>query len=693
MSSGFAPSIEQERAEGHPVTRMEYPAGLAGVKLSLEQIAQRIREGAKSPKVQGVAFDTLYKAGFTGRSGNAGDTRQRAAALLDFVRSVTLYAPDPPNVEMTKSAETLLCLRDGLCVRGGDCFPEDTLLLRDDFSLVRIKDIAIGDRIWGHNAWTIVKKKWASGIKTLDALRLNNGSIVPLSPEHHIFVGPELDRVTVADADVGMKLPQPTKIDFGKGSADLGKTYVEGLFISEGWAESNRFAISGLDGHRKEAIKHEVKAVCDRLGIHTRWHKKYISVCDKLWAIRLAGVGAVAWEKQAPTLDLKEDVAVELLRGIMSDSTANTNGPGRTFSTTSRVLAIQMRVLQRMFGRSTSIRMLTPDQHKGFGQHNLYRVGIRGGTQNKPKPLKIKSIERAVAKANCFDITTDDGFVYLPEHDVTVSNCDDMCVLLGSMLMSVGIPVLVLKQTFGSDDQEHVLIEALDDSGHWFPLDPSTDLPAGTKSPSSAELRIDPTSNLEVGLGNHIPEAEFIGVGAVAWRFNMPTAMHTNAIARRAGLGAPLSWEMNPDGNKVMGGLLYEIALFTPTALPGGAVDALGNPTGAAWSAQDTTNLFPGWTIVSVAPGHATGGDFLSWIVQGTPPGAQTLTGANGVQYVTVLRQVTTGAPPNLPTNPNPANSTIGAAEALIGMLILGAAAGIGWGVHQRHKKASRGRR
>jgi transglutaminase-like putative cysteine protease len=107
--------------------RTPYPAGVAGVKLSLEQIAQRIREGALDKDVQGVAFDALIKAGFSGRGANAGSARQRASALLEFVRSTVLYAPDPPGVEYMKSAAAMLCLRPGLCIRGGDC--DDNLIL------------------------------------------------------------------------------------------------------------------------------------------------------------------------------------------------------------------------------------------------------------------------------------------------------------------------------------------------------------------------------------------------------------------------------------------------------------------------------------------------------------------------------------------------------------------------------------
>jgi len=38
----------------------------------------------------------------------------------------------------------------------------------------------------------------------------------------------------------------------------------------------------------------------------------------------------------------------------------------------------------------------------------------------------VEHIVRSAASTRCFDIETESGFVYLPEHDVTVSNCEDL---------------------------------------------------------------------------------------------------------------------------------------------------------------------------------------------------------------------------------------------------------------------------
>jgi Transglutaminase-like superfamily len=120
MSSGFAPSLDAESRDGVRVRRQEYPEGLAGPKLSLEVIAQFIREGSQSKLVMGWAADQLHACGLDGRSAEHTNFA-RASCLLDAIRKNVVYMPDPPMSENIKSAETTLCLRPGLCIRGGDC--------------------------------------------------------------------------------------------------------------------------------------------------------------------------------------------------------------------------------------------------------------------------------------------------------------------------------------------------------------------------------------------------------------------------------------------------------------------------------------------------------------------------------------------------------------------------------------------
>jgi hypothetical protein len=113
--SNFAPSPNNAKKQGIRVTRKPYPVGVAGVKLSLEEIARRIREGKSDPAVRGWAGDVLIKAG------RPQSDRARMVAIKDAFRAQTVFVPDPVGTEMNVSAAGTLCLRPGLCVTAADC--------------------------------------------------------------------------------------------------------------------------------------------------------------------------------------------------------------------------------------------------------------------------------------------------------------------------------------------------------------------------------------------------------------------------------------------------------------------------------------------------------------------------------------------------------------------------------------------
>lgn len=119
--SDFAPSLSHAAAAGHKVVRQTYPEGVAGVALSLDTIAVKIREGQLDKDVKGWASDAIIAAG------RPRTIQGQAQALLDAIRGATVYLPDPVNTEYIQSAATTLCLRPGLCIRGGDCDDLTTL--------------------------------------------------------------------------------------------------------------------------------------------------------------------------------------------------------------------------------------------------------------------------------------------------------------------------------------------------------------------------------------------------------------------------------------------------------------------------------------------------------------------------------------------------------------------------------------
>lgn len=499
--------------------------GAASLRRSVQEVVNQTLAGVNNVENARLARGWLGQVLIA--AGRPRTVRQQTQVLKDALRNQTMYLADPVHMEWVQTATRTLCLKPGQCNPVGDCIPEGTLLLRDDYELVPIEKIKPGERIWGRDRWTTVQATKFKGKLQVDAIEMNNGSTVYLTGDHKVFVGrcrhgkgsecptcipahrqESFDRIKVSDLGEQEVLLQPERIAFGEGTPDPDRLYMEGLALADGWVRDNCkcFYVAGRDGMRKEAQKHEVKAICDKLGIETRWHKRYIVVYDEVWAMRLAQLGERARFKHLETINLSEASAEAALRGLMADSTPNSNGQGgRTYSTTSPVMMLQVRLLHRMFGRSTSYKMLTPEQHGGAGKHPLWRVGVRQPSEGRAsKTLMVRSIERAVKKVPCWDIETEDHYVYLAEHDVTVSNCDDLSTALATVTILAGIPTQFVEQHFDGAAQDHILIAVQDESGTWLKVDPSTDWPVGRSATATKETWIDPLQDVApqlVGLG------------------------------------------------------------------------------------------------------------------------------------------------------------------------------------------------
>lgn len=399
---------------------------------------------------------------------------KQAGALLAWVQNPkNVYYVNEPGERLQDPIYTIK-------VGHGDCFAADTLVLRRDMELVKIQDVVEGDEIWGRDRWSTVTKTWDKGELPITEIELNNGSVLRLTEGHKVYVrsccgpkagevmgngvtckrshgpscatrssalwkqctsrhGTEIIRIKVSELEAGMEILQPESIDQpDRGSESPDSSWLVGAYIADGWAEATRVMISGKDGHWKEGTKHRVRDVADTRLWHTRRHDKYIAIND-LEAVELvAGCGLRATEKQVPLRWLQSGHLVSLEEGLRLDASQNSRGEGWTYGTVSHKLAVQYRVLQRMLGRSTSWRKV--QDHGGLGENPIYRVGVRSPESTADKRLRVKAIRREVEKASCYDIATDDHYVYLPEADCTVSNCDDQVILLCSLFESIGLP-------------------------------------------------------------------------------------------------------------------------------------------------------------------------------------------------------------------------------------------------------------
>jgi len=98
--------------------------------------------------------------------------------------------------------------------------------------------------------------------------------------------------------------------------------------------------------------------------------------------------------------------------------------------------------------------------------------------------------------AYCVDLQTEDHHVYLPQHDVTVRNCDDLTIVtlscFLSALSSVGVRCAVVGHAYDRDRQIQHVLAAVFDQNKWWYADPSTDAAFGSWAvPPSRERVID----------------------------------------------------------------------------------------------------------------------------------------------------------------------------------------------------------
>ena len=424
--------------------KLSHPQRLA----VLRQIAMM---RARDPRIAKLAVSIFKASGVQPRKYD-----QQAAALLQWVQN-------PKNCYYVNEAgERLQDPIHTIKIGHGDCFAENTLVLRDDMEYVKIQDVQVGSRIWGRDKWSTVVNFWDKGPLAVTEVELNNGSTLRLTEGHKVYVrscplhGPtckdligkcrnckdrdfEWVRLHVSELVEGMVVLQPDRITpESSASWDADTSWMMGAYIAEGWSEDCRISISGKDGHWKEQTKHRAKAIAERKGWATRWHAKYLAINSKEAVAWAEGCGHGALNKQIPVEALRDADADALDIGLRLDASQNSRGEGWTFGTISERLALQYRTLQRVLGRSTSATKVV--EHGGFGTNPIFRVGVRNPTKNNDRKLKIAAIRREVETVPCYDIATDDHYVYLPEADCTVSNCDDQVLLLTCLFESVGLP-------------------------------------------------------------------------------------------------------------------------------------------------------------------------------------------------------------------------------------------------------------
>ncbi len=464
-----------------PTGRLEaLPGGDAGVKKTLKKMKEFTREGSKDPNIRQLAMSIIRKC-------RVKDALCETKAVFKWVQENLRWTRDVDGVEtLQKPARTL-----SPDWRAGDCLPRGTLLLTSDYQFVPIEQLQLGMTIVGGDGFTEVEGIVHKGTKEVIRIKLSNGCEQVITKDHRVFLdrNGEYVEVKAGDVKVGDVIRSIKSLPFGLVEDEADLVYVEGLCIADGWCEDYRFAISGKDGKPKEAQKLEVQSIMNSRGVNTRWHPRYIAVNDPQLARRMAECGSGAINKRCPRLNYNQECVEALYRGLLADSGIATNGTTTVFSTISKTLALQYRVILKMLGVQCSMKKV--DDHGGLGKNPIYRVTERrGGKIHGPRvKVKVKSIEPA-GEADVYDIETSSGTIYLPESDWVVHNCDDLSMALAALLLSVGIGPVRFKVIAADPENpegfSHVYLQVamptshnqmagLGDTGEveWVSLDPS----------------------------------------------------------------------------------------------------------------------------------------------------------------------------------------------------------------------------
>jgi hypothetical protein len=116
------PTVESDGARfGVPVTRLNYPAGIGGVRLSLTEMSRRIYEGIRAPSMQQFA-EMIVRNWAQVPVSRVLTHKECAQIFLDYVKANVRYRPDPPGTEVTKSAAITLCVPGAqMCIPVEDC--------------------------------------------------------------------------------------------------------------------------------------------------------------------------------------------------------------------------------------------------------------------------------------------------------------------------------------------------------------------------------------------------------------------------------------------------------------------------------------------------------------------------------------------------------------------------------------------
>ena len=458
----------------------------------LEAIMDNAEKGKFDPEVIAWARKELSKKCGNGWNGEQWcvkekDTEAEILAIFKALRRDVRYTSD------ILGADTYMHPRLALKTASADCLPGDTLLVTPQ-GLKTIEQIRPGDTIHDGAAWTRVLNWWDKGELPVSHFRLNNRNVLRCTADHRLFrvtraaTGAH-EELRAGEVQEGDSLLQPRQFAAGVEHLDSDHALILGAYLAEGWWDANKatFCIAGVP--EGKGLRERVLEAAGRLGIRDQLyvHPRYIGFRkEHAWMVEGCGKGGAA-HKRLPHLNFDLTTVRAIVDAMESgDGGMATNGVNMVYSTASRELAFQYRVLKRMLGHSSSLKCMTAEEHGGAGSLPLWRVTVRASHQKRPWAV-VKEVQRDVELRHVFDIETASGRIYLPETDLVVHNCDDFSAFGCAALMSVGIPCrFKVIQTTKSATPDHIFIQAgtpKDGPAKWISLDASVPMPPGWEAP------------------------------------------------------------------------------------------------------------------------------------------------------------------------------------------------------------------
>lgn len=452
---------------------------------ALQVLADCALSGVEDPYVRRVALQITQHVPARDELGELNaiyDAVKFGTSAVPGLENGVRYVADPRIFDFYTQPRRLLQLcTEGAC--GEDCLPSETLVLKRGHHLTPIGDVKEGDYIAGDGTWVRVTKFWDKGVLPTIEIELNNGSVLRCTKGHKLFgVSPakkglttqdrrdDAFEVRAGDVGVGDYLLTGSTLPAGVESMDVDRAWLLGVYVADGWCDNGghekladfRASISGQNGCPKEAQKLRVKEICERLGWPTRWNRKYIAINSKEAAEWMGATGKRAIEKHFPSLNFDAQTVRAMLTGLAADAHQERTRDGRPssqmFGTISPKLALQVRLMARMLGQSSHIRLV--ENHGGFGRHPIYRISVRpaadSGIQSQREFARVKAIREA-KPTHVVDIEVEGHRFYLPETDLIVHNCDGQAALNAALAACIGFSSGVrMFKPQGAPSFEHV---------------------------------------------------------------------------------------------------------------------------------------------------------------------------------------------------------------------------------------------